>query len=96
MATIQAIMMKPNDNVCTVVEAVNAGSEITVSLSGKTGKVIVRENIPFAHKSAVRDIPCGDAIIKYGEVIGLATANIMSGQHVHVHNLESCRGRGDK
>lgn len=96
MGAIQAIIMKANDNVCTVVEAVAAGSEITVSLSGETSKAIVRENIPFAHKFAVRDIPRGEAIIKYGEVIGLATDNISAGWRVHVHNLESCRGRGDK
>ncbi len=96
MAAIQAIMMKAVDNVCTVVEAVPAGSEVVVSLSGTTGKARVTENIPFAHKFAVRDIPPGGAIIKYGEVIGLATKSITAGQHVHVHNLESCRGRGDK
>ncbi len=89
-------MMKANDNVCTVVEAVAASSEVTVSQSGRTSKMRVTENIPFAHKFAVGDIPCGDAIIKYGEVIGLATKDIIAGQHVHVHNLESCRGRGDK
>jgi altronate dehydratase small subunit len=38
----------------------------------------------------------GDSIIKYGEVIGVATREIAPGQHVHVHNLESRRGRGDK
>ena len=35
-------------------------------------------------------------IVKYGEIIGRATQDIAVGQHVHVHNLESCRGRGDK
>jgi len=34
--------------------------------------------------------------VKYGEPIGIATRDIRSGQHVHVHNLESARGRGDK
>ncbi len=33
---------------------------------------------------------------KYGQVIGRATKDIEAGGHVHVHNLESTRGRGDK
>lgn len=34
-------------------------------------------------------------VIKYGEIIGKASVEIRKGQHVHVHNLESLRGRGD-
>ncbi len=34
-------------------------------------------------------------MLKYGQVIGRATADIAVGEHVHVHNIESTRGRGD-
>jgi altronate dehydratase small subunit len=37
----------------------------------------------------------GDDVIKYGEVVGRTTATINIGDHVHVHNVESLRGRGD-
>ncbi|MFQ5657413.1 MAG: SAF domain-containing protein [Candidatus Methylomirabilales bacterium] len=37
----------------------------------------------------------GAPIIKYGQVIGRATVEIAPGDHVHVHNMESLRGRGD-
>jgi altronate dehydratase small subunit len=37
----------------------------------------------------------GDDVVKYGEIIGRATADIAKGEHVHVHNIESLRGRGD-
>jgi altronate dehydratase small subunit len=37
----------------------------------------------------------GEAIVKYGEVIGRATQQIILGKHVHIHNVESLRGRGD-
>jgi Altronate dehydratase len=96
MAAIQAIIMKPADNVCTVVEAVQAGSEVLASLGGTTSRLRVSDSIPFGHKFAIRDIARGAAIIKYGEIIGLATEDIKAGRYVHVHNLESCRGRGDK
>ena len=35
-------------------------------------------------------------MLKYGIVIGRATHDIQQGQHVHVHNVEALRGRGDK
>jgi altronate dehydratase small subunit len=41
------------------------------------------------------DILKGEAILKYGEVIGEASADIPRGSMVHVHNLAGRRGRGD-
>jgi altronate dehydratase small subunit len=54
------------------------------------------EAIEFGHKFAVRPIRGGEDIVKYGEVIGVAVRDITPGQHMHVHNLEGKRGRGDK
>ncbi|RLG06284.1 MAG: D-galactarate dehydratase, partial [Thaumarchaeota archaeon] len=58
-------------------------------------ELVARSDIPFGHKLAIREIPRGEEIIKYGEVIGRATRDIEIGEHVHVHNVESLRGRGD-
>jgi altronate dehydratase small subunit len=52
--------------------------------------------IPFGHKIALVDIEADQPVIKYGEVIGLATEKIARGQHVHVHNVEGLKGRGDQ
>jgi altronate hydrolase len=43
--------------------------------------------VPRGHKTAVRDIPEGAPVRKYGQVIGVATAPIRAGGHVHTHNL---------
>jgi len=96
MARLQAIVMKEKDNVCTVVESVVPGMEVGMEIGGKTQNVRADEPIPMGHKLAIRDINRGEIILKYGEVIGRATQDIRTGQHVHVHNLESCRGRGDR
>jgi len=56
----------------------------------------VEINIADGHKYAVRDIEAGENIVKYGQPIGIASKDILPGQHVHVHNLESDRGRGDR
>ena len=96
MANAHAIVMKYIDNVSTVVGTVEPGTEVSAEIDGKSVMVTVSEKIPFGHKFALNPIKNGESIVKYGEVIGLATKNIQTGQHVHVHNLESCRGRGDK
>lgn len=96
MPKIQAIVMKPDDNVATVVDTVEAGLEVSVDIGGAKMVITVSEPIPFGHKFALREIVTGQPVKKYGEIIGVATQNISMGQHVHVHNLESCRGRGDK
>jgi len=57
--------------------------------------IAVRETVPSGHKIALRTIRAGEAVIKYGSAIGLATEEIPAGAHVHTHNLASTRGRGD-
>jgi altronate dehydratase len=48
--------------------------------------ILMFESIPFGHKIAIKDIAKGQAIIKYGVPIGIATQNIKAGGHVHVQN----------
>ena len=45
--------------------------------------------VPLGHKIARTDIRAGDKILKYGAPIGMATADIPAGAHVHVHNVRS-------
>ena len=49
----------------------------------------VEVNIDDGHKYALRDIKCGENIIKYGQPIGHATADIKAGEHVHTHNVKT-------
>ncbi|QDR82564.1 UxaA family hydrolase [Sporomusa termitida] len=95
MNKFKAIIMKPQDNVATVIEDIAAGCDIEINIEGNSIDLQVIDNIPFGHKVAIRDIAKDDRIIKYGEVIGVATAPIAAGRHIHVHNLGGCRGRGD-
>lgn len=46
-------------------------------------------SIPAGHKVALRDIAADDYVIKYGQIIGRATADIKAGDWVHSHNLRS-------
>lgn len=51
--------------------------------------------IPAGHKIALRAIAAGELIRKYGQTIGRAGVAIAPGDHVHIHNVEGTRGRGD-
>ena len=42
---------------------------------------------PMGHKVALFAIRKGEPVIKFGAVIGHATADIAPGDHVHLHNL---------
>lgn len=90
-----AIAIKPEDNVATALRALNAGENASVGVGDGTVMVKVVEAIEFGHKFALSDLPAGTDIVKYGEVIGRATAMIPKGAHAHVQNIESLRGRGD-
>jgi len=96
MAGETAIVMEAADNVATVMRDIEPHTEVELPIAGDKLSVYVRERIRFGHKFAIRDIKKGDRIVKYGEPIGIATQDIRAGQHVHIHNLESARGRGDK
>ena len=56
----------------------------------------VVQSIPRGHKVALRAIRQGEMVVKYGSTIGHASADIAAGAHVHVHNVASDRGRGDR
>lgn len=90
-----AILLTDIDNVATAIIDLQAGKSIKVQYEGRNINIILNSPIPGGHKFAVTEIPNGGPIYKYGEVIGRATSDIKKGEHVHVHNVESLRGRGD-
>ncbi len=92
---MDALSLRATDNVATALRDLRAGEDIAIGVEDLTVSLRVSEPIAFGHKVAVRDIPAGTPVLKYGEVIGRATRAIPAGCHAHVHNVESLRGRGD-
>jgi altronate dehydratase small subunit len=86
-----AILLDPTDNVATALRELRAGESVTVLLNDVSYTVILREDIAFGHKYALRDIAPGEEILKYGLPIGKALAPIRAGHWVHVHNCRSER-----
>lgn len=78
--------MNSEDNCATSLAEIPKDDE--VELNG--GNIIkINHNIPFGHKFALRKINEGDLVKKYGEIIGVATEDIESGDWIHTHNIKS-------
>ena len=92
----KAILIDKKDNVATALCQQEKGDSIPVGVEGRTVSIVLLQYVRAGHKFALADIQQGEAVIKYGEVIGLATKQIRQGEHVHIHNVESQKGRGDK
>ncbi len=86
------IHVNEKDNLVTCLREIKKGE--VVSLDGKDYTAAC--DIAKFHKMAVATIKKGEFCYKYGEVIGAALEDLAPGDYVHVHNLESTRGRGDK
>jgi altronate dehydratase small subunit len=93
----RAMRINPGDNTATVLSDIEAGETISlVSKSGPVGEMTATQAVPFGHKVAVADIKNGEKILKYGEVIGMATRQISKGDYVHTHNVASALLPGAK
>lgn len=89
----KALKIDPRDNVAVLLEDVKAGDTVEVVGQDAREYVTALQNIRQGHKIALADIPSGSYVYKYGEPIGVATKDIRRGEHVHVHNLDSVRGK---
>jgi altronate dehydratase small subunit len=91
-----AMVIDKNDHVATCLEPVKTGEEVQLMLNGRKGKIIkANQKIPFAHKICIKPVKKGGDCLKYNLSIGSASKTIKRGDYIHVHNLESNRGRGD-
>ncbi|XEC93443.1 UxaA family hydrolase [Paenibacillus tarimensis] len=95
-AGADALVVDERDHVATALRDLSEGEDVRVRSGDDVILVTLTENVAFGHKVAVKPIAAGEDVRKYGEVIGRATADIEPGQHVHVHNIEGIRGRGDQ
>ena len=86
-----AVVISEQDNVATATRDIKAGEKVTVRVGGEENELLVKNDIRFLHKFALKDIKKGEKVLKYGTVIGEATGDIVQGEHVHVHNVRSLR-----
>ena len=75
------IQINDHDNVAVAVHDLPAGTKLE-------GGLVTRDPIPQAHKIALRDIPAGGEIVRYGVVLGYAKADIPAGSWINEHMLD--------
>jgi altronate hydrolase len=78
------IKIHENDNVIVALQELAAGTVVE--------GVKALCDIPAGHKMAIRDIPEGGEVIKYGFRIGYAKEDIPAGQWIHTHNIKTALG----
>src|SRR5262245_13663121 len=82
-ATSPVVHLRPQDNVAVAARPLVEGSPLAVN--GAT--ITVAGRIGMGHKIALRPIQKGEAVHKYGQIIGFASRDVKPGEHVHVHNV---------
>ncbi|MFO0844173.1 MAG: altronate dehydratase family protein [Gemmataceae bacterium] len=86
-----AVQLRPEDNTAVAARVLLAGQVLEhhgarITLSGRVG---------LGHKFALAKIAMGQAVRKYGQIIGFASRDIAPGDHVHVHNVTAGRFERD-
>ncbi|MCB1992640.1 MAG: altronate dehydratase, partial [Geminicoccaceae bacterium] len=74
------VRLNAQDNVVVARRAI--GERTTLDAE----KVTTTAKIPAGHKIATSRIANGEPVRKYDQIIGFASADILPGDHVHVHN----------
>ena len=83
----RTIRLDPSDNVVVAVDTLVPGTRVEGIITGS--------RVPRGHKVACGVIEKGAPVLKFGQVIGRASARIEPGDWVHQHNLEMAELRLD-
>ena len=74
------IRLHPEDGVVIARQALPPGTPVAPGIAAT-------QRVPAGHKIAIRPHAAGEAVRRYGQIIGFATEAILPGQWVHTHNL---------
>ena len=85
---MKLIQIHPSDNAAVALEDIARGETL------ESSSLTALEDIRRGHKIALKDIPAGGDVVKYGCVIGQAKEDIPAGAWVHVHNVRTGLSEG--
>jgi (2R)-sulfolactate sulfo-lyase subunit alpha len=90
------LLHEADDDVGVATMDLTAGEVVhAVTLEGEpVTEIELVDDVPLAHKVAVRPVDAAGDVHEYGRAIGSATVAILAGTHVHTHNLRSRRWSG--
>ena len=79
--TARTLRLQPADNVVVAVDTLEPGRANAIAVDP-------RARIPKGHKMAIVPVAAGEPIVKFGQIIGFASAPIVPGDWVHEHNVQ--------
>ncbi|TYA89244.1 UxaA family hydrolase [Seonamhaeicola marinus] len=85
MSAKKVVVLHEEDNVGVAISNLQEGDTVYV----KEMVIRLHSDIAFGHKIALKDLPSGEQVLKYGVPIGITTSEVKQGEHLHVHNMES-------
>ena len=90
------LLHEADDDVGVTAMDLKAGEVVqAVTLEGEpVTEITLVDDVPLAHKVAMREMEAEKHVIEYGREIGYASIAIAAGAHVHTHNLKSLRWSG--
>jgi len=77
----KVIRLHGSDNVAVALMDMQAGTKL------QELEIELKNMVRRGHKIALTAINPGQNVIRYGQIIGMATGSIEPGEHVHTHNL---------
>jgi len=80
MTAARTLRLHASDNLLVALETIEAGARLAEGITASA-------RVPRGHKIAARAIPGGEPIVKFGQIIGFATADIAPGAWLHEHNV---------
>ncbi len=80
-----AVHLRPEDNIAVAARPLPAGA----SYLNNGDTLTLPQRIGLGHKIALCRIKQGEAVTKYGQIIGFASKDIEPGEWVHVHNVSA-------
>lgn len=87
------LRLSPVDNVAVALRTLKPTEIISVpgwgdgAVSDGTDKLQIKDKVMKGHKVALAPVLQGASVMKYSQVIGVASVDIQAGEHVHSHNL---------
>lgn len=83
-----AVHLHSQDNVAIAKTELQVGATLALGSDPQVQTyVVLRHAVPAGHKVALQHVAVGEPVFRYGQVIGLASREILPGEHVHTHNL---------
>ena len=86
---MKAMKLYPADTAALATEDLKKGD--TVVVDGE--EIALLDDIPSAHKIALKDFDSGEPIKKYDNTIGYASKPIKKGEWIHSHNERTGLGK---